>query len=295
LAPINSPQAVAAGIVFPYPGFTGSVAQSLRPYPQYRGVPYLSAPAGFNLYNSLQVNVQKHLGHGLTFLLAYTLSKDLNNTFFGQQGWGAPPVGLQTFNQRRLLKQIDYLDRPQALAISYVYELPFGPGRRFANGDNPILKQVVSGWQFTGIHNYQGGYPIQIGNTQSLPGGLAVWSIRNLGVPIKITSCGSFEPGNPTSRYLNINAFATPVPFTFGNTYTLSSTRTCPYLSENMSLVKSFPIKERLKAVVGVNAFNIFNRHQWLGLQTNIGVPSFGRFTSASNARSVQLYGKINF
>jgi hypothetical protein len=97
------------------------------------------------------------------------------------------------------------------------------------------------------------------------------------------------------NQNLNINAFATPAPFAFGNTYELSSTRICPYLNENMSLVKSFPIKERVKAVVGVNAFNMFNRHQWLSLQTNIGVPSFGKFTSASTPRTVQLYGKITF
>src|SRR5439155_25053735 len=75
---INSPEAVAAGIKVPYPGFTGTVAQALTPYPQYTSVANLAAQTGNATYNSLQINVQPHFG-SLTFLGNITLSKFLNN------------------------------------------------------------------------------------------------------------------------------------------------------------------------------------------------------------------------
>src|SRR5262249_32869487 len=141
LADINSAQARAAGIPLPYPGFAGSVAQALRPYPQYQGIAQAFAMTGFTTYNSLQLNAQKRLGQGFSFLIAYTISKAFGNGNFGNQGWGS--IGLQHNLHRRLAKQLTSLDRPQNLAISYTYELPFGPGKPLANSTNPVLKNLV--------------------------------------------------------------------------------------------------------------------------------------------------------
>jgi hypothetical protein len=303
LADINSPQAQAAGIPLPYSGFTGSVAQALRPYPQYQNVPQRGSATGFSLYHSLQVNLQKRVGEGLTLLVAYTLSKSLDNGEFGNQGWMSSNP-LQHVSQLRTAKKLTNYDQPQALAISYTYELPFGPGKRFASGTtNPVLKQLVGGWEVAGVQNYFSGVPVVIATTASVPGGFAasgfgIWANRNLGVPIATgNGCSNLDPNDPArNRYLNINAFSTPAPFTLGNTAYLPSTRTCPYLNENFSIIKHFFVTERTKLEFGTYFFNAFNRHRWLGLQSNIGVAeSFGRFTSASTPRQILLYGKINF
>ena len=84
---VTSPDAVAAGIAVPYPGFTGSVAQALRPFPQYLGINDNGEPTGTSSYQGLQTKVQRRLSNGLNFLVSYTLSKTLTNT--GQQG--TPP------------------------------------------------------------------------------------------------------------------------------------------------------------------------------------------------------------
>jgi len=77
---INSPEAVAAGIVPPYPGFTGSVAQALRPFPHYQTITLSSNPLGNNVYNSFQIRAQKPLSRGMSFLISYTVSKDLTDS-----------------------------------------------------------------------------------------------------------------------------------------------------------------------------------------------------------------------
>jgi hypothetical protein len=289
-ANINSPQAVAVGIPVPYAGFNSSVAQALRPYPQYTRVNELIAPAGFSTYNGLELTAQRRLSRGLLFLVSYTVSKHLTNTY------GVVP---QYTGQRKQAKGRYYSDQPQSLVVTYVYQLPFGPGQHFANTSNALLKQIVSGWQVTGSDRYISGTPITIGTFQSLPGGYgSIWAIRNAGVPIGTGSgCAGIDPGNPSSnRYLNLNAFSTPGPFTFGNTALLPSTRNCGTLNEDLAVLKQFPIHESLKFELGMEIFNLFNRHAWTGLSTNIGNPAaFGRFSGTSDQRIMQAHLKVLF
>jgi hypothetical protein len=82
---VNSPAAQAAGIGEPFPGFVAlygsraTVAQALRPFPQYHGVGTAAAPYANSTYNSFQLKVDKRFSHGLTETLAYTYSKMLSN------------------------------------------------------------------------------------------------------------------------------------------------------------------------------------------------------------------------
>ena len=74
--PFNSPEAIAAGIVSPYTGFTGSVAQALRPYPQYLNLDNRSNPSGSSTYHAFQTQVSIRALAGLDVQMAYTFAKD---------------------------------------------------------------------------------------------------------------------------------------------------------------------------------------------------------------------------
>lgn len=293
---ITSPQAIAAGIATPYPGFTGSVAQALLPFPQFQGgIPYLGASVGYLEYNSLQVNLQKRLSHGLTFLVAYTVSKSLGNVTYSNQGW-SDDIGLQNTSQLKGFKELYPQDIPQNLAVSYVYHLPIGPGERFLNSDGAWSRELLGGWSVAGIQNYQAGTPFNVGSEETIPGNFeGVWPNLVPGVPVRTsTSCGGYTPG--TSTYLNLGAFSTPAPFTLGDVHQLSSVRTCKYMNESISVQKQFKIVESAKVTIGSDFFNAFNRHQWTGLSTDINNPgSFGRFTGASQPRNIQVFMKFDF
>jgi Carboxypeptidase regulatory-like domain/TonB dependent receptor len=312
LQSVTSPAAITAGIPIPYPGFTGSVTQALRPYPQFININQLSSPKGFVEYNALQVTVQKHTGSGLSFLGAYTLSKQLTNaSTFNGQGHGDTVV--QYFKQAEGYKQLSDLDRPQMVQVSAVYELPFGPGKRFLNEGSGAERWLLGGWQVAMSGNYMAGTPVDLSTSQSLPGGYAaVFADQVPGVPVKLESCSQFNPSDPNrDHYLNVQAFADPAPFTFGTTRVLSNVRTCGYVNENISLIKGFSITERVKAVFAVDFDNAFNRHSWIGLNANIDNPSsFGQFGSvalgvngagaingagATTPRNIQASLKINF
>src|SRR5690606_25034233 len=104
------------------------------------------------------------LSNGLTLLGAYTWSKSISD---GDVAAGGGPGG-QTFYNRRLEKAISTYDIPHVVAISYTYELPFGPGKPFLNSDG-VLGKVVGGLQFTGIHQYQSGRPVVLTANNTLP------------------------------------------------------------------------------------------------------------------------------
>src|SRR5439155_25946437 len=71
--------AAAAGFAAPYAGFSGSVAESLRPFPQYQNITLNANPIGKNSYNALQVRAQKRFSSGLTFLVSFNYSNNLTD------------------------------------------------------------------------------------------------------------------------------------------------------------------------------------------------------------------------
>jgi hypothetical protein len=296
LDPINSTAAQQAGILPPYPGFTGSVAQALRPYPQYNYVDYVDSKSRSEIYNALNASIQKHFGNGFNFLVSYTISKDLTN----DQGSGCvhylcvgPPSAVQVSGQKAWGPTS--VDVPQMLAVSYVYELPFGPGKQFLGGSGTLVKELTSGWEVSGIQRYTSGTPVMLSTSSAIPTVGAVWANVVSGVRQRLTSCGSYSPNN-NSRFLNIDAFTTPSPYTLGTANYLPKLRGCPSVNENLSATKSFPIRESWNLKFGVELFNAFNRHEWSGLQSNVDDPlTFGTFTGATSPRTIQLSGRFNF
>jgi len=121
--------------------------------------------------------------------------------------------------------------------------------------------------------------------------------VRNAGVAIQTgTSCSAYDPHNTSSRYLNSAAFSTPAPFTLGNVCSLASTRTCRYENENLSLVKRFQVTEKVQFKLSGNFFNLFNRHTWTGISSDINNSgTFGRYSGATTPRIVQLNARIEF
>lgn len=190
------------------------------------------------------------------------------------------------------------LDRPQVFTLSFTYQLPFGRDRKYLSDTNRFVSAIVSGWQVSGVHTYSSGQPITIATQQSIPTLGSIWAVRVPDQPIRTgISCGDYDPGDPSKdRYLNIDAFGSPAPFTLGDTSVLSDVRTCGTLNEDYSVSKVFRINERFAGRFGADFFNVFNRHNWRGLAANVDNPAtFGRFTAASVPRVIQLFVKLDF
>jgi hypothetical protein len=299
-ADISSPEAAAAGIVSPYPGFSGSVAQALRPYPQYTTIWDMFQPTGYSSYHSLQVRLQKNLSNGLSFLTSYTLSKNIGvqgSDSFGDPFGGGGATAMDTFN-RKLDKAILGIDQTHVLVVSWNYELPFGRGKRFGSQMNPVLNAVVGGWQLNSIERYQSGVPISVGGGGNIPlfggGNRPNWISSNVRSDVPM---GSFDPAK--DLYLNINAFSQPAPYTFGNApKRLPNVRRPALYNEDFSAFKRFGLGGEFRFLeFRAEFFNVFNRVIFGGPATNINSPNtFGTIGSQGNEpRVVQLALKLLF
>ena len=122
----------------------GESGNGFNPFPHFSGSQWMGW-TGRSSYNSLQATVQKHYGHGLSFLGTYTWAHAFDNTIDLLGGdYGA-------YKQSYLIPintewgQSGY-DIRQRAVINADYDLPFGVGRQFVNHPG-ILDRIIGGWK----------------------------------------------------------------------------------------------------------------------------------------------------
>jgi hypothetical protein len=283
---MDSPAVIATGFKPPYAAFpmSSTLAQALRPYPQFGGLGTLWAPVGNNWYDSLQVKITKRYSHGLNFTVAYTWSKTLT-TVEGHDGAAVPVNDL--FN-RRNQKTLSYLDQPHVFVAGFNYEVPKA-------GANPWISRITGGWTVGGILRYGSGFPIRIpGSNNALSSLLQRGTFANRvpGEPLflKDLNCHCIDPNK--EFVLNPKAWSDPAPGEWGySAVYYDDYRGQRRPSEQLSLGRIFRITERVQASVRAEFFNVFNR-------TYMVDPDSGNFQAtqsvAANGRVISGFGRIN-
>jgi hypothetical protein len=97
-ANVAAAAAIVPGIKLPFATFSGTIAQMLRPFPQYNGVSDIYGDVGQSNYNALQLSAQQNLARGLTFNVNYTFSKALG-TIYGHRSAYIQEKNLSTTDQ----------------------------------------------------------------------------------------------------------------------------------------------------------------------------------------------------
>jgi hypothetical protein len=277
--PFDSAAAVAAGIRSPFPGFRGSVAQALRPFPQYLDLDNRSNPAGSSSYHALQTQLSARTSNGLDVQLAYTWAKTISDADILAGGGVA---GQTTYN-RGLERTIAVTDVPHVFALSYSFELPFAK------------KKPWGGWVLTGIHQYSGGVPVTLTANNTLPLFNGVLRPDVLSGVNRATNVDGFDPA--VHSWINRDAFRAPAAFRFGTAargYT--DLRAPAFLNENFGLLKRFTVKERFTVTLRGEMFNAFNRTVFGAPQGNFSNALFGRITGQANSpRNGQVALRLDF
>ena len=143
-------------IAVPFPNFTGTIGQAgKKPFPQYNGISDPWLDVANSTYNSLQVSLTHRMSHGLTFMVNYTYSKELDDIA------GVPRSDDKDFPWKKGLGTIDHT---HVATATFVYQLPFGAGRRL-NSANKVLSALISQWQLSGIFTFTSGAPLSITGT----------------------------------------------------------------------------------------------------------------------------------
>ncbi len=215
----------------------GSGASGL-PFAQFNrtaGIDVRSTGVNSN-YNALQVNLTKRFGAGLSMAGAYTFGKVLD-TGFDQ---------LNPFDTRNNYGPADF-DRKHVLAVSHMWQLPFGAGSQFLS-DGP-MSQILGSWQLNGILRWNTGSAYSILSDPlncNCPG---VTSVR----------AGSSTGGSIQGQAgFNPSFFAAPTAGTFGFTGR-NAYRGPDYFTYDTSLFRSFPVRESFKLELRAEAYNVTN------------------------------------
>ena len=291
-------------IAKPYPTFTGTVAQALRPFPQYQNVTTHRTNNGYSTYHSMQLTFTKRSNHGLSFLTSYTFSKSLATT-------DTAGPGDYTYNAQNIYNiasdySVTAFHSPHDLKVTWIYDLPFGKqGKWMRSG---IGNTILGGWSASMIHRYQTGAPISV-NTSNYDT-LSLFN-RNLRpdviLPPEQQTLGSFSDVDVTrgTPYLNPAAFKTPeltskrVPTHMGTAPRfLPNTRGFSRYGEDFSFIKKTDLGFREGAFfeIRIDAINIFNRIGLGAPITDVGNANFGRvFSKAGTPRTMQIGGRISF
>ena len=278
-------------------GTGASVTQAMRPYPQYGTIDTLDGGGdriGHSTYHALLAKYTKRLSYGLTIQASYSFSKLLTDT----DGSYASTNYYGDMYNLRLLKSIAVFDQTHAVKLTYVYQLPVGPGKRYLS--KGVAGAIVGGWRISGIQGYASGLPMNIGT--NAPGfGIGEYTNRPTITTYQgwtLPYSGKFQPFQES--YLQPQTFF-PVQSTtsFGNSTRYNPDfRSWPQFNEDLGVSRIFGIKERAHIEVRGEAFNILNRTWFgpLGGATTLGNPNWGKWQAQANSpRQMQLAAKLTW
>jgi hypothetical protein len=252
---ISNPAVVARGFGSPYPGFptSSTLAQALRPYPQFGNISGMYAPLGDTWYNSLQVKATKRLSHGLDATYSLAWQKSLT---MGAEAEGTGGGAINDAFNRAVNKDISQYDQPLVSIISVNYTTPkWGP---------KAASWIVRDWTIGALLQYRSGLPIQSpASTNNLASSLFQTTFANR-VPgvspfTQDLNCHCFNPS--TTFVLNPAAWTQPAAGQFGTAAAYyGDYRYQRRPTESMSLGRTFRIKERASLNIRGEFTNIFNR-----------------------------------
>jgi hypothetical protein len=297
-ADITSAQVTGAGYREPFAGFkqlwggNATLAQALRPFPQYSSVNtgvQNGDKSGHSSYHAFVLKADRRFSKGLTFQWSYVFSKLLtdSDTYF------ATGATTQDQQNRRIEKSIGQYDQTHQIKFSTLYDLPFGKGQRWVNSG--FLTHIIGGWRVAGIQVYNSGNPIALQRNNVLP--IFSYSTR----PVVDTYEGwraplvgsEFDPA--VDRFLKpASAFPAQPATSVGNATRYNpKVRAFWGMTENVSLAKTFQITEKIRVDLRGEAFNLFNRVIFGTGSTNLNAGNFGQVLNAADARQMQVGLKI--
>jgi Carboxypeptidase regulatory-like domain/TonB dependent receptor len=222
-------------------------------------------------YNAFTAEIQRTYTNGLQFLGSYTWSKAMDIL-------DGDNADVQSYYNPQLTYGPAGFDRTNNILISGIYELPFGPGRKFGTSDNLLYRNIIGGWQISGIQQFATGQPIQI-----LANNNADTSSLHSVYANKICDPSSGFRHTETQFY-NPACYVQPGPGQYGTAR--SGPRQPHLVNTNISLMKIFSITGRQQLQFRAEAFDVFN-HPTLGTgNTNVNAPNAGLVTFQSSGLS---------
>ncbi|HXH05080.1 MAG TPA: TonB-dependent receptor [Vicinamibacterales bacterium] len=277
-----------------YVGTRGKHLATLRnlnqPFPETRQLPFPTVGPieyrdddGKSEYDGLELSFERRFSAGLGLRAAYTLSSAKDNA--GEHLFsGGSPSFLQNARDRNSWWGYSDWDTRHRFALNWIYELPFGAGRRWAREGPPA--RILGGFTFSGILISRSGRPFTVTQSSNNVGQLAT------GLPDRI---GSGEGQRTVDSWFNVADFRQVPSGTFGNSGR-NILRGPGLTNLDLALHRSFGLGGSRTLELRWEVFNALNAVQ-LGLpEANISNVAVGRISRlAGDPRVMQVAARFVF
>ncbi|MGH8246657.1 MAG: hypothetical protein ACREUU_09520, partial [Gammaproteobacteria bacterium] len=245
-------------------------------FPQFTSLNIQGANTGRAIYHALQIKVDKRITRGLSVLWTYTFSKLLDNET------------TSVINPRKY-RTVSNLDQTQIMRVAATYEFPW----QFTG----FLRQAAGGWSLSGYFIAESGLPLGVTHPNGRP--LRIRNATKSG-PVSERLGDQFDPATRrrVNPYFDTDAFV-PLPSQYVVTPEpprFDELRAPGVKSLNVSLFKTFPITERLRFQIRMEAQGVTNTPNFAAPGTNLSsIATFGVITSAGGSRQMQGSARIFF
>ena len=274
---------------------------------------YAWTSSGRSNYNAGQFMLRHRATHGLTWDFNYTYSKSIDMGSNAErislfQGFGYASQIINAFNPQQNRAVSDW-DMTHQINSNWVYELPFGRGKKWGNSSNAFVNAVFGGWSISGLYRWSSGLPFSIGNGFQFPTNWELTGQANLIGPTPATgvgtncSSGTCSPnvflGSTGGNGSAVNSFDYPFP---GESGVRNNLRGPGYFNIDAAVRKSWNLTEQVRLAFGFDVFNLTNSVRFdVGSVTynNAAIDSgsaFGNYESVlTGSRRIEISLRLSF
>jgi Carboxypeptidase regulatory-like domain len=267
--------------------------------PQFAAL-YTWRSIGTAAYNGLQVNLQKHMNHGVQFDLNYTYSKSIDLSSDAGRIGAELGLGGQVINpwSPKALRAVSDFDLTHQFNANWILELPFGQGKWIAKDAHGVLNGIIGGWELSGLARWTSGFPIGVSNGAQWP---TNWELSGFATQIGPVSTGLHKkPDGTVSLFSDPNAalsnFQADLPGQVGNRNVL---RGDGFAGLDLGLTKRWKIREAQSLQFRWDVFNALNltRFDVQSLSLSLtNTSTFGNYTGLlTNPRVMQFQLRYEF
>ena len=246
-----------------------TLADLLKPFPQYGNVNQTNTPGIRERYHSMQLRVQRHFADGFNFLLAYNYNRERQEEFFNID---------EEFAGRFRFE--DGVRPRHRTTIAGVYDFPFGRGRRFFNGVPTVVDAIVGGWTTTAAYYYNSGNLLRF-DQMDVVGDPKIDNPSKWGLmfdPAAFKQSAAFTPRTNPKSFSGI----------FGP----------GYKNLDVTLAKFFNLTERFQLEFKMESYNVSNTFTAADPEVRVTRSNFGRTfqqLQGVNGREFQYNLKLHF
>jgi hypothetical protein len=273
--------------------------------PQFAAL-YAWRSLGTAAYNALQVNLQKHMTHGVQFDLNYTYSHSIDISSDSYRINAEGGLGGQVINpwDPKALRASSDFDLRHQFNANWIWELPFGQGKWIGTDSHGVVEALIGGWQLSGLARWTSGFPVGVGNGAQWP---TNWQLSGYATQIgPVSTHGAVKNpdgsvnifGNAAASAAAVAAYAPDFPGQVGARNTLRGDGFAG-LDAGLSKRWKMPYKESHTLQFRWEVFNVLNLTRFDVQSVNLSITNatnFGNYTGLlTNPRVMQFALRYEF